>query len=89
MEHYFKLNNSLDIPVAFQFPGGSPWPTWSWQQKLGNQIINIRTGTMSLTEEEKDVLESYMDFKWGPKGRALLNVRINVIKQNESLLSNK
>ena len=41
---------------------------------------------MSLAEEEKDILES-MHFKWGPKGRTPLNVRINVINQNKSSLT--
>ena len=65
---YFKQQGNLNILVAFQVPSCSPWPTWSWQQKLGHQTDKIRQGCMFLSEEEKDVLET-MDFKWGPKGR--------------------
>ena len=64
---YFKLHGNLNIPYAFQAPSYSPWSTWSWQQKISNQTNSIRKGSMSLSEEEKDVLES-ID-KWGPKGR--------------------
>ena len=65
---YFKLHGNLDIPVAFKVPNCSSWPTWSWQQNLGKQVHQIRHGSMYLSEEEKDALES-MDFKWGSKGR--------------------
>ena len=65
---YFNLHDNLHIPKAFQVPDCKPWPTWSWQQKMGSQVQSIRTGTMFLSEEEKNALES-MCFKWGPKGR--------------------
>ena len=68
MDLYFMMHDNLDLLKAFQVPRYSPWPTWSWQQKLGVQVDSIRTGRMSLIKEEKDVLDS-MDFKWGPKGR--------------------
>ena len=68
MALYFKEYGNLDIPAIFPVPSCSPWPTWSWKQKLGNQVPSIRAGSISLSEEEKDILES-MDFKWGPKGR--------------------
>ena len=63
-----KLYGNLNIVIAFQVPKCSPWSTWAWQQKLGRQIDTVRSDSMFLTEEEKDVLES-MEFKWGPKGR--------------------
>ena len=65
---YYLLNGDLNIRFDFQVPSCSPWPTWSWQQKLGSQTGSIRRASMSLSEEDKDVLDS-MDFKWGPKGR--------------------
>ena len=67
LEMYFKVHDNLHIPLVFQVPSRSPWPTWSWKQKLGAQAHKLRKGSMSLTEDEKDVLES-MHFKWGPKG---------------------
>ena len=63
----FQAEKNLNIPATFPLPSCSPWPTCR-QQKLGSQVQHIRTGSMFLSEEEKDVLES-MDFKWGPKGR--------------------
>ena len=69
MDLYYKLEGNVDIPVAFQVPTCSPWPTWSWEQNLGKQVVEkIRAGSMKLSEKEKNVLET-MDFKWGPKGR--------------------
>ena len=68
MELYFKLNKTLDIPVDYTVPSSSPWPTWSWEQKLGLQANNIRQRGISLSEDEKDVLDT-MDFKWGIRGR--------------------
>ena len=58
IKHYFKLRGNLDIRQSFIVPSCIPWPAWSWQQKLGRNTDSIRTGTMSLTEEEKNVLES-------------------------------
>ena len=65
---YFKLHGHVDVPHALLVPSCSPWPTWSWQQKLGRNIDSIRTGSVYLSDKEKNVLES-MNFKWGPKGR--------------------
>ena len=79
METYSNLNGNLRIQQRFQVPSCSPWPTWSWQQNLGLQAVGIRQGSMTLSEEEKDILDS-MDFKWGPKGR---------IKQIKFSLRNK
>ena len=63
-----KLHGDLNIPQKFLVPSFTPWPTWSWQQKLGAQVKNIRTGTIKLSEEKKNVLNS-MHFKWGPNRR--------------------
>ena len=85
MEMYFKVHGNLDVPFDFQIPSCSPWPTWSWEQKLGRQVVEvIRTGNLTLSEEEKDVLDS-MDFKWGPKGRTpLRELRKNVSSDSKA-----
>ena len=63
---YSNLHGNLDIPFTLQVPS-SPWPTWSWQQKLNTQTRSIRTGNMKLSDKENDVLES-LHFEWDPKG---------------------
>ena len=68
MDLYFKVHGNPNITKAFLVPSCNPWPTWSWLHKLGRNTGSIRTGSMSLSEEEEDVLES-IQFKWGPKGR--------------------
>ena len=65
---YFNLHGNLHIPIAFRISSCDAWPTWSWQQNLGANTHSIRQGSMILSEEEKDILES-LHFKWGPKGR--------------------
>ena len=65
---YSNLHGNLDIPSAFQVPSSDAWPTWSWQQDLGRNTNAFRQGSMILSEEEKDILES-LHFKYGPKGR--------------------
>ena len=70
LEIYYILYGNLYIPESFTVPKEkNVWPKWSWKQKLGKQIPNIRCGRMSLSEEEKNKLESML-FKWGPKGRS-------------------
>ena len=78
---YYNLHGNLHVPYSFQVPSSSPWPTWSWQQKLGRNTDSIRTGSLYLSDEEKDFLES-MDFKWGPKGRTPQH-HMNSPNQNE------
>ena len=71
---YSNLLGNLDIPQNFQVPICDAWPTWSWQQKLGKQTKGIRKGSMKLSEEEKDILDS-MHSKWGLKGRTPLKTK--------------
>ena len=84
MELYFKLHSTLAIPYDFQVPSCSPWPTWSWQQKMGDRATKLRIGDILLSEKEKDTLES-MNFKWGAKGRTPQQRQLNAIKQNRIL----
>ena len=54
MDLYSKLRGNLDILRPFSVPTCSPWQMLSSEKKLGAPVHNIRSGAMSLSEEEKD-----------------------------------
>ena len=75
---FHNMYEHVLIPQIYKVPCCRPWPAWSWNQKLGLQIQNIRVGTMSISEDGKDVLEN-MGFKWGPKGRLIGKVPVKAV----------